>query len=118
MARLRLPRVFFVYVVLAALQPALLVLTGNLAFDSKGLVILVPLLLGLAFGSRLAWGLLILIDVVPLLASAVAAVTIWPWSSGVLVGLLTSTLIMATLLCSSMRAHVEHEHRREAPRPT
>ena len=102
---------YFVYLALAALQPALLVLTGNLAFDSRGLVILVPLVVGLALGSRLAWGLLILIDVVPLAAMAVSAVTVWPWSSGVLVGLLTGVLVMATLLSSNMRAYVGRRRR-------
>ena len=109
---------YLVYVALTALQPALFVLDGNLDFKSRGVLIVVPLLLGLAYGSRLAWGLLLVLNVMPLLATAAFALTTapWAWSGGVTLGLLTGAALIAALVSPAMRAHLGRRPHRTAPR--
>jgi len=100
--------VYFLYVALTVLQPVVLVLDGDLDFNPRGVLIIAPLLLALAYGSRLAWGLLLLLGALPLLASAAVAATAapWAWSSGTWLTLLTGVALLATLTSSAMRRHL------------
>jgi hypothetical protein len=113
----RPPSVYIFYLLLAVLQPVVLVLDGDLAFQARGLLILAPLLLALAYGSRLAWALLLVLDGLPLLATAAVAVTTapWAWSSGTA---LTGVMLLATLTSSPMRRHLDHRRLQSAPGPT
>ena len=108
MAERPLPRVYFVYVLLTVLQPALAVADGNLDFKSRGVLIVVPLLLGLAYGSRLAWALLLALNGVPLLATVAFAVSTapWAWSGGLALALLTGVMLVAALVSPAMRGHL------------
>src|ERR1700722_18731721 len=95
----RLPRVYFVYVLLTVAQPVLLVAYGDLDFKSRGIVIVGALLVGLAYGSRLAWWLLLALNGIPLLATVAVAVTTrpWAWPGGVALGLITGAALVAAL---------------------
>jgi hypothetical protein len=112
----RLPRVYFLYVLLTAAQPLLLAAYGGLDFKSRGVFILGALLLGLAYGSRLAWWLLLALDGVPLLASAAMAITTrpWAWSGAVVLALASGVALVAALASPAMRAHVGRGPRRRA----
>jgi hypothetical protein len=109
-----------VYVLLTVLQPVVLVLDGYLDFRASGVVIVLPLLLGLASGSRLAWGLLLLLNAFPLLATATLAATTapWAWSAGMWLELLTSAALVATLTSPPMRARLRPPRRQGAAGPT
>jgi hypothetical protein len=111
--------VYFVYVLLTVLQPVAFALDGDLDFKARGVLIVLPLLLALACGSRIAWGLLLILNGLPLLATvAVAATTApWAWSTGVCLGLLTGTLLVATLWSTPMRNHLRRRQPRNASRP-
>jgi hypothetical protein len=112
----RVPRVYFVYVLLAAAQPLVFAAFGGLDFKSRGAFIVGALLLGLAYRSQVAWWLLLAVDGVPLLATAAVAVTTRPgaWSGGVVLGLATGVALVAALTSPAMRAHVSRASRRSA----
>lgn len=116
----RLPSVYFVYVLLTVLQPVAFVLDGDLDFKPRGVLIVLPLLLALAYGSRLAWGLLLILNGLPLLATTAFAATTapWAWSAGAWLALLTGVMLVATLTSSPMRSHLRHHRRGSASGPT
>lgn len=72
------------------------------------------LLAGLAYGSALAWGLLLVTNAIALLAVVGVAFssgdgTLW---GNVLVLVLTSLTLVATLVSPAMRRHIGHRRHR------
>jgi hypothetical protein len=115
--------VFVLYVVLTVLQPLLLVLIGATKLSVAALPFELVLLVGLGYGRPLAWGVLIFIDTVALIALVVGML-----SSGghlealnAVVALFTTAALEATLLSAPMRRHVQARGlalRRRASLPT
>jgi hypothetical protein len=100
------------YVALALLQPGLFVLVGALHHpNERGMAFLAVLLLALAYGSRIAWGLLVVLDAIPLLAVGAAAGPGVVWSHVVVV-VLTGVALETTLLSPAMRRHVSSRRNR------
>ena len=101
----RLPSVYLLFVVLSGLQLALFKLSGAVAHVSgRGSLFMVVLLVALGFRSRLAWGLLVAVDAIPIVSLPLALVgsgnTLW---GHVAVSLLTGVALEATLLSRAMR---------------
>jgi hypothetical protein len=115
----RLPKVFFLYVGLTILQPALFVLVGALQhLNTRGIWFMVVLLLALARSSRIAWVLLLVINAIPLLAVGAAVGTEVLWSH-LVVMVLTGIALEATLLSAAMRQHVGRaRNRADMPAPS
>jgi hypothetical protein len=110
----RLPRVYFLFVVLEAVQLALFVTVMGTHVPRGGVILMLVLLAGLAYGSALAWGLLLVMNAIPLLAIAGISFssehgTLW---GNVAVLVLTSLALVATLLAPAMRRHIGPHHRR------
>jgi hypothetical protein len=114
----RLPRVYFLYLLLTVAQPALflVVAAGDLDFRSRGVLVVAALLLGLAFRSRLAWWLLLGLNGLPLLVTVAVAVTTrpWAWSGAVAIALLTGVALVAALASPAMRGHLARGSGRSA----
>jgi hypothetical protein len=107
MPKRRLRDVLFLYVVLSVLQPALFVLVGALHHpNGRGLAFIAVLLVALAFGSRIAWVILLALNALPLLGVLGAAFGSGVLWSHVVVIVLTGVALEATLLSPAMRQHV------------
>jgi hypothetical protein len=102
----RLPGVLFLYFGFTVLQPALFVFVGALHhLNPRGIWFIVVLLLALAFRSRVAWVLLIVVNAIPLLAVGAAVGSEVQWGH-LAVMVLTGVALEATLLSAAMRQHV------------
>lgn len=108
----RPPNVLLVFLGLTILQPVLFVLVGALPhLDTRGIGFLLVLLIALAYRSRIGWGLLLVVDGVPLLAAAslsgnaVAAGGHLMWSHAVAM-LVTGVALEAVLLSKPMRQYI------------
>lgn len=103
----RLPRIYLPFVVLTVCQPLLFIVAGVTHGPDRGLWLMILLLFGLAWGSRVAWGLLVVLNLFPLLAVGLAAGssghTLW---GNVALLLLTGLALEAMLLAPAMRHHV------------
>jgi hypothetical protein len=103
-----MPRVVWLYVALQIAQPALFELVGALSgpINKRGSAFMALLLVGLAYRSRIAWTLLLLINAV--LAAAVLAMlgsgTVLRTHVAVAVG--TGVALVAVLVSRQMREHV------------
>jgi hypothetical protein len=109
----RVPRVYVCFVLIEALQLALLATVANAHVAGGGVVFMLLLLAGLAYGSGLAWVLLVIMNALPLLAIAGVSAssgghTLWV---NVAVMVLTGVALEAALLSRSMRRHIG-SHRR------
>jgi hypothetical protein len=108
------PHAFWIVVALTALQPGLLVLVGaQHGLNDRGAAFVVVLLVALARRSRVAWGLLLVIDAIPLLAIGAA------WGPGVIwshlfVMVASSAALEAALLSPALRRYLA---RRESVAP-
>jgi hypothetical protein len=115
MRTLRPSTALWVFVGLSILQPVLFVLVGALHHpNTRGIVIIAGLVVALAFRSRVAWVLLILVDGIPLLASmAFIGGSRVQWSHLVMM-VLTGVCLETTLLSQPMRQYVRRTpgHRR------
>ena len=108
----RLPMVFLLYGALTILQPAVLVWVGAIEHvQPRGLWFMALLLVGLARGSRIAWGLLVVIDAVPLLALGALGGGQVLWGH-VTAMILTGLALELTLFSPAMRRHVRRPDRR------
>lgn len=110
----RLPRVYVLFVVLEAVQLALFVTVMHSHVPTAGVSFMAVLVVGLAYGSGLVWGLLLVMNAFTLLSVAGVAFSSGggtPLWGNVAVLLLTSLALVATLLSSAMRQHVGHRHR-------
>jgi hypothetical protein len=103
------------FVFLEGVQLALFAIVVRTHVPPAGVAFMVVLLVGLAYGSGLAWGLLLFVNAITLLGAASIAfssgsgATMW---GNVAVLLLTSLALVATLLSSAMRRHIgRHPHR-------
>lgn len=97
------------YGVLSVLQPLLLLAIGALSIGLAGIPFELLLLVGLAYGRPLAWGILIFLDTVALIA-IVGAILAGGGHLEVLhaaVALLTTAALEAALLSAPMRRHVQ-----------
>ena len=109
MSRLELSRTYLLVVVLTVLQPVLFAASGHLSGVSSGGAAFVAFLLGwLAFGSTIAWTLLVVMNLVPILAVLGFALgsAPWSWSGGVWLALLTGALLEAALMSPAMRGQL------------
>lgn len=111
------PPVYFLFVLLTGAQLGLFVLSGALGHVSThGAELMLALILALAFRSRIVWGLLVLIDGIPLFgvvaSLGMGGQTLW---GHVAVMLLTGVALEATLLSSPMRQFVGHRGARAHP---
>jgi hypothetical protein len=103
---------------LTVLQPALFVLVGALHQPNKrGIAFMVVLLLALAYGSRIAWVVLIVVNAIPLLAIGAALGPGILWSHMVVM-VLTAVALEATLLSGAMRRHIRRRNRSDLPVPS
>jgi hypothetical protein len=110
----RLPRIYLLFVLLEGVQLALFVTVMGTHVPRGGIALMLVLLAGLAYGSALAWGLLLVMNAIPLLAIAGVSFssgqgTLW---GNVAVLVLTSLALVATLLSPAMRRHIGHRHHR------
>ncbi len=113
----RLPRVFWLYVLLSVLQPVLFVWVGAIQhLNTRGIWFVVLLLVGLAYGSRVTWLLLLLVNGVPLvfMLPILGAGVIW---SHVMVAALTGMALVWMLLSRPMREHVGRRRHAVSPQP-
>jgi hypothetical protein len=102
------------FVLLVAVQLTLSVTVMNTHVPKGAVVFYLVLLVGLAYGSGLVWGLLLVINAVPLLGAAGVVFSSGGsggFGSGVLWGnvavlFFTSLALLATLLSPAMRRHV------------
>lgn len=91
------------------LQPLLLITLGTSSVSLAGVPFEIILLVGLAYGRPLAWGILIFLDTVALIA-IVGAMLAGAGHLHVLdaaVALFTTAALEATLLSAPMRRHVQ-----------
>ena len=119
MTERRTPGVFLLFVGLTVLQPALFVLVGALGHpNTGGIAFMVVLVLALAYGSRLAWVLLIVLNAIPLLAIGAAFGPGVLWSH-VVVMVVTGVALEATLCSRAMREHIGRRgNRSDLPAPS
>jgi len=113
MRTLRPSTALLVVVGLAVLQPVLFVLVGAVHLNTRGIAFEFVLLVALAFRSRIAWGLLIVLDAIPLLAVlAVIGGGHVQWSH-VIVMVLTGVSLETALLSQPLRQYVSRtpDHR-------
>ncbi len=101
------------FVLIEALQMALLATVANTHVVGRGVVFMLLLLGGLAYGSGLAWGLLVIMNAFPLLAIAGVSAssgghTLW---ANVAVMVLTGVALEAALLSRPMRRHIGSRRR-------
>jgi hypothetical protein len=102
----RLPRVYLLYVLLTVLQPVVFLAFGAIKHVSAtGSVLALLLLIALGFGSRIAWGLLIVVNAIPVVAAlaAIGGHTLW---RNFALTLITGVVLEAVLLSVDMRRHV------------
>jgi hypothetical protein len=97
---------YLAFVGLAILQPVLFVLVGALHLNTRGIAFEFVLLVALAFRSRIAWVLLIVLNAIPLLAVlAVIGGGHVQWTH-VIVMVLTGVSLETALLSQAMRQYV------------
>ncbi|HWF25575.1 MAG TPA: hypothetical protein VG275_09015 [Solirubrobacteraceae bacterium] len=121
---MRFPRPHIVYAFLLATQLVLFVTVIRTHVPSAGVAFQLVLLAGLAYGSGFVWGLLILMNAIPLLSGVAATFSSGGsggTGSGVLWGnvavlFLTSVALEATLLSPAMRRHLGRHRRLSAAR--
>jgi hypothetical protein len=102
----RLPPVYLLYVLLSILQPIVFLAFGALKHLSMtGTILVVLLLIALGFGSRIAWGILIILDAIPVVAAFVAIGGHTLWGSFALT-LITAFVLEAVLFSAEMRRQV------------
>lgn len=114
--RLRhLPAVYWLYACLTVVQLVVFVLGGLMGhLTARGVPFMALLLIGLAAGSRVVWGLLVVLNVFPLVA--IGGVSFDSsggvlWVNVALMGM-TSLALVVTLLLPAMRRHVGIARRR------
>jgi len=110
----QLPLVFWLFVTATIVQPVAFYLSGSITnWNTRGIAFLAILVVLLARRSRVAWGLLILMDGIPTLAVLLASVSggSMAWEH-VVAAVMTGTALMVLLLSRGMRQFVA---RRESP---
>ena len=111
---LRVPRVYVCFVLIEAIQLALLATVASMHVAGGGVAFMLLLLVGLAYGSGLAWMFLVIVNAFPLLAVAGALISLVGghalWAN-IAVMVLTGVALEAALLSRSMRRHIGSRRR-------